>query len=141
MPDGRKDAGMIPVCVNHWLRPVLLISFLLAGARGAAQGGALPPGRLSPAEGNSLSAQAAQQLPPTEVTEQGPPLSGKQKRNLIKANFEKMKHDAEELAVLAKSLHDELDKSNEHVLSLDVVEKAEKIEKLAKKIKNTARGF
>jgi hypothetical protein len=68
-------------------------------------------------------------------------LSPKQKRELLKSNFEKMKQDADELADLAKSLQDELNKSSEHVLSLQVVEKAEKIEKLAHRIKSTARGF
>ncbi len=69
------------------------------------------------------------------------PLSGKQKRDLLKANFEKMKRDAGELADLAKALQEELNKSNENILSLDIVDKADKIEKLAKKIKGTARGF
>ncbi|MGB7593127.1 MAG: hypothetical protein WCD04_09885 [Terriglobia bacterium] len=69
------------------------------------------------------------------------PLSGKQKRDLLKANFEKMKRDAGELADLSKALQEELNKSNENILSLDIVDKADKIEKLAKKIKGTARGF
>jgi hypothetical protein len=69
------------------------------------------------------------------------PLSGKQKRDFLKANFEKMKRDAGELADLAKALQEELNKSNEDILSLDIVDKADKIEKLAKKIKGTARGF
>ena len=69
------------------------------------------------------------------------PLTQKQKRDLLKANFEKMKQDAGELADLAKALQQELNKSNENILSLDIVEKAEKIEKLARRIKGTARGF
>jgi hypothetical protein len=69
------------------------------------------------------------------------PLSQKQKRDLLKANFEKMKRDAGELADLAKALQQELNKSNENILSLDIVEKADKIEKLARRIKGTARGF
>ena len=69
------------------------------------------------------------------------PLTGKQKRDLLKSNFEKMKRDAKELADLAKALQEQLDKSNENVLSLDIVAKADKIEKLARKIKGTARGF
>ena len=68
-------------------------------------------------------------------------LSGKQKRDLMKANFEKMKRDAGALADLAKALQEELNKSNENILSLDIVDKADKIEKLAKRIKGTARGF
>jgi acyl-CoA reductase-like NAD-dependent aldehyde dehydrogenase len=69
------------------------------------------------------------------------PLSAKQKRDLLKANFEKMKRDAGELADLAKALQEELNKSNENILSLNIVDKADKIEKLARKIKGTARGF
>ena len=68
-------------------------------------------------------------------------LSKKQKKDLLKDNFAKMKREADELADLAKSLQEDLNNSNENVLSLRVVDKAEKIEKLAKKIKGTARGF
>jgi len=76
-------------------------------------------------------------------TETAPPvvLSQKQKKDLLKDNFEKMKRDADELADLAKSLQEDLNKSNENVFSLGVVDKADKIEKLAKKIKGTARGY
>jgi len=52
-----------------------------------------------------------------------------------------MKRDAGELADLAKALQEELNKSNENILSLDIVDKADKIEKLAKRIKGTARGY
>ncbi|HEY6292092.1 MAG TPA: hypothetical protein VI455_11115 [Terriglobia bacterium] len=69
-----------------------------------------------------------------------PPLTPKQQRDLLKSNYEKMKQQADELADLAKSLQDELDKSNQNILSLQVVDKADKIEKLAKKIKDAARG-
>ena len=79
-------------------------------------------------------------LPPHEE-EPGAQITRKQKRDLLKQNFEKMKRDAEELAALAKALQEELDKSNENLLSWQVVNKAEKIEKLAKRIKSTARGF
>ena len=84
--------------------------------------------------------QAVPKAQSNEETSQAPP-AAKQKANILKANFEKMKHDAGELADLAKALQQELNKSNENVLSLDVVEKADKIEKLAKRIKGTARGF
>ncbi len=68
-------------------------------------------------------------------------LQAKQKRDLLKSNFEKMKRDADELASLAKSLQEDLDKSNQNLLSLKIVNKAEKIEKLAKKIKEVAKGY
>ena len=66
--------------------------------------------------------------------------SRKQQKELIAQRFEQMKQDADELTDLAKSLQEELDKTSENILSLQVVEKAEKIEKLAKRIKNNAKG-
>lgn len=98
-----------------------------------------PPQAKPPAAGTSLS-QAIQGMPSNDEYPPNP-LTEKQRRDLVKANFEKMKHDAKELANLAKGLEDELNKSNENILSLDVVDKADKIEKLARKIKGTARGF
>jgi hypothetical protein len=98
-----------------------------------------PPGATAQAAGQ----RAPQVELPTISDEESQhmPLSEKQRHDLMKANFEKMKHDAKELADLAKALQDELAKSNENILSLDVVDKADKIEKLARKIKGTARGF
>jgi hypothetical protein len=63
----------------------------------------------------------------------------KQKRELRKYQFDKMKEHGDELMKLAKSLQEDLQKSNENILSLEVVEKAQKIEKLAKKIQEEAR--
>jgi len=40
-------------------------------------------------------------------SEAAPPLSQKQKKDLLKDNFEKMKRDADELADLAKSLQED----------------------------------
>ncbi|HEV2424978.1 MAG TPA: hypothetical protein VGZ29_09135 [Terriglobia bacterium] len=79
-----------------------------------------------------------QSQPPSLQPENPSPLTPKQQRAVLKANYAKMKQEAGELAMLAKSLQDELNKSNENVLSLDVVDKADKIEKLAKKIKSAA---
>jgi hypothetical protein len=67
--------------------------------------------------------------------------SGRQKRDLLKANLEKMKRDAGELADLVKALQEDLNKSNENMLPLGVVEKADTIQKVAKRIKGAARGF
>ena len=53
-------------------------------------------------------------------------LTGKQKEELLKSNFEKMKRDAAELTTLAQSLQEELEKSNEHILSMKIMEKAKK---------------
>jgi hypothetical protein len=91
----------------------------------------------------AVGTEASQSVPSAQSNEESSqsPLSGKQKRDLLKSNFEKMKRDASELADLAKALQEELNKSNENILSLDVIDKVDKIEKLAKKIKGAARGI
>ena len=78
---------------------------------------------------------------PTSDTGVLPSLSPKQKQSIVRANFEKSKSDAAELAALAKELCKELDKPNVDVLSLEVVNRVEKIEKLAKKIRDETKGF
>jgi hypothetical protein len=86
------------------------------------------------------TASPGQEIPSPEPSIPGP-LASKQKKDLMKANYEKLKRDAEDLAALAKSLQEEIDKSNQNVLSIKAMDKAEKIERLARKIKNESRGY
>jgi len=74
-------------------------------------------------------------------TDTSQPISDKQKQRIVHANFEKSKSDAAALAAMAKELREELDKSNGSVLSLEVINRAEKIEKLAKKIREETKGY
>ena len=132
---------------STFTRTIVLLSLLVSfsapwldapcGVSAAAQASPLQA-RTPPA--GSTSSEAVQGLQPNMESPQIP-LSDKQRREMLKANFDKMKRDAKELADLAKNLQDQLDKSNENVLSLGIVDKADKIEKLARKIKSTARGF
>ncbi len=60
-----------------------------------------------------------------------------------KANLqrqEEIKKDAEKLLELATELKQSVDKSSENTLSLDVIKKAEQIEKLAKSVKDKMKG-
>lgn len=91
---------------------------------------------------------ASQQVPdqnrfPTQSPSPGrfPKHSQKRKKALLDYNFKKLKQHAQDLAELAKSLQTEIENSNENVLSLEIVKKAERAEKLARKIKNEAKGF
>lgn len=65
----------------------------------------------------------------------------RQKHALVDSNFKKLKKHAADLAVLAKSLQKEIEKSNENVLSLEIIKKADEVEKLARKVKNEAKGY
>lgn len=62
------------------------------------------------------------------------------KQALREYNFEQMKKHAERLSRMAVSLQKEIASSSEDVLSLEIVRKAARIEKLARKIKNEAKG-
>jgi murein tripeptide amidase MpaA len=60
-----------------------------------------------------------------------------------KANLERqadLKRDTEKLLKLAKELKEYVDKTNESTLSVDVVKKAEEIEKLAHRVKDKMKG-
>ena len=80
--------------------------------------------------------------PPGENTNPDIP-SRAQKEMEKKANEQRhadLKRDADKLLQLSTELKDFVDKSNENVLSVDVVRKAEEIEKLAHSVKTKMRG-
>ena len=99
-------------------------------------------------QGGGMIQNPSQQLPgrrrlPTEnpSPENFPRNNQKQQKALMDYNFKKLKEHAQDLADLAKSLQAEVEKSNENVLSLEIVKKADEAEKLARKIKNEAKGL
>jgi len=66
-----------------------------------------------------------------------------QKKMQKKANEQRqadLKKDTEKLVKLSMELKQYVDKSNENVLSLDVIKKAEEIEKLARSVRTKMRG-
>lgn len=66
-----------------------------------------------------------------------------QQRMAKQANLERearLKSDTEKLFKLAEELKDSVGKSNENILSLDVMKKANEIEKLAHSVKEKMRG-
>jgi hypothetical protein len=59
----------------------------------------------------------------------------------MQSNFDKSKRDATELAALAKQLREELDKPDVNPLSLEVTNRIERIQKLAKKIRDQMKCY
>jgi hypothetical protein len=60
-----------------------------------------------------------------------------------KANLERqaaIKHDTDKLVKLAAELKDYVDESNENILSMNVLKKAEEIERLAHSVKDKMKG-
>ncbi len=57
-----------------------------------------------------------------------------------KKRFEDMQRDSQKLLELATELKQYVDKSGEGILSMEVLRKAEEMEKLARQVKNNMRG-
>jgi len=97
----------------------------------------------SPSLSGDISPQqtARRPLPAMADETQMPTLSAKQKQSIMQANFAKSKSDVAELAALAKELREQLDKPNSEGVSVDVASRAERIEKLAKKIREEMKGL
>ena len=115
-----------------------LMGILPAGAAGQGMGqdqGALPPNQ------GALTQNPQQDRFPENEPPNFPLSRQKQRQALLDSNYKKLKKHAEDLAELADSLQKEIEKSNENVLSLEIVKKAEQVEKLARKIRNEAKGY
>ena len=92
-------------------------------------------------------AEPGQQQPLPGI-EQKPPEDAEraraEKEMAKQANQERqagLKRDTENLLKLATELKQYVDKSNQNVLSVDVIKKAEQIEKLAHSVKEKMRGY
>ena len=105
--------------------------------------GTLSEGQMAP------SFPPEQQSPPlgrpgVDAPPLGPPLSPQmQERQARSQNSERQKRltaDTDKLLVLATELKQEVDKTNRDVLSIDVIKKADEIEKLAHSVKERMRG-
>jgi hypothetical protein len=88
----------------------------------------------------AVPAAADPSAPPTEPDES----ERRMARNMAKkANLERqaqLKTDTDKLFRLSQELKEYVDKSNENVLSLSVLRKAEEIEKLARSVKDKMKG-
>jgi hypothetical protein len=72
------------------------------------------------------------------------PWSDQQQLDMVKNQNElrqqEIKKDTDQLLELATQLKQYVDKTNENIISLDVIKKAEQIEKLAKNVKDKMKG-
>jgi hypothetical protein len=76
---------------------------------------------------------------PDQHSEQDPEIQRELQQQRLKKRFEDVKRDSQKLLELATELKHNVDKSGENVLSLDVMRKAEEMEKLARQVKNNMR--
>lgn len=83
-------------------------------------------------------------LHPVQAEQAEPPDDARFRHDREKAlntkRQEDLKRDTEKLLKLATELKENVDKTNENVLSLDVIKKAEEIEKLAKSVREKMKA-
>lgn len=87
--------------------------------------------------------QSSPQFPQQRRQEQDEELSTIQKENSRKANEQRqleLRRDTDKLLQLTNELKQYVDKTNENILSLEVIRKAEEIERLAKSVKEKMKG-
>ncbi len=113
-------------CIRLLGTVTLLLPLLLSPASDSAQ--RIPP-----------SVQNPRSTIPIERPEEVQMQQKLQKQRLAK-RAEDMKRDSQKLLDLATELKNYVDKSGENILSVDVIRKAEEMEKLARQVKNNMRA-
>ena len=97
-----------------------------------------------PQQISSQQPPAPPRLDAPQPDETGPAVPSQIQKDMEKrANQQRqaeLKRDTERLFKLSTELKEYVDKSNEHILSLEVMKKAEEIEKLAHSVKTRMRG-
>jgi hypothetical protein len=101
----------------------VLVFFVLSCAPGQSQQRGLP--------------QAAPSIDEGPETKQ---MKKAMERQRQKQRYEEMKRDSARLLELATELKQHVDQAGENVLSVDVIKRAEEMEKLARRVKENMRG-
>jgi hypothetical protein len=122
----RSEVSMYSIL--KWFAPITFLAIILSTAINA-------PAQSHPAAAPSTGER---QQPEDEATI-------RMKKDMAKkANTERhesLKRDTDHLLELAQGLKDQVDKSSENTLSLDVLKKAEEIEKLAHSVREKMKGY
>jgi TolA-binding protein len=117
------------VVTSKWLACLVLVLMALSfSSPVAAQNSRIPPSQLPENQAPSPEDEARSKL---------------EKEMAKKANQERqaaLRKDTDRLLKLATELKEYVDKTNENMLSMDVVKKAEEIEKLAHSVKDKMKG-
>lgn len=90
----------------------------------------------------SAVAQLPRRIPQRqrEEEEMREKMEKEQAKKLNEERFENLKRDTDRLLKLSTELKEYVDKANKDTLSLDVIRKAEEIEKLARSVKEKMKG-
>jgi hypothetical protein len=119
------------VIASRWLLPLFLL------ALGAAPASGVPAPSAKPLV-TQLPHRPPEDDPAVEETRRK--FEHDQQKKANQERFQKVKDDTEKLVQLSNELKEYVGKANENTLSLDVIKKAEEIERLAKSVKDKMRA-
>ncbi len=94
----------------------------------------------NPSGQNPAPPQMPRNFPPPDADESRDRLARDMEKKAAKERAAAIKTDTDRLVKLSVELKQSVDKADENVLSLDVIKKAEEIEKLAKSVKEKMKG-
>lgn len=135
MTNFQKCWPRIAVKPRRWILPVIVS--LSSALPAVSQSGNQRPPLVS------VWKQSSPQFPPQGRREQDEELSTIQKENARRANEQRqleLRRDTDRLLQLTNELKQYVDNTNENILSLEVIKKAEEIERLAKSVKVKMKG-
>lgn len=112
----------------HILMPCLALVVMLASPTHAAR------------QSKPQAPQHTGDLSPTDESEARTRLMRDMEKKAAKERVAALKNDTDKLLKLSVELKAYVDKSDENVLSLEVIKKADEIEKLAKSVKDKMKG-
>lgn len=99
-----------------------------------------PQGRPPDAPPSTPPSLAAPEQDRRETSREEERMKRDQQKALNMKRQEELKRDTDKLVKLANELKEYVDKTNENVLSLDVIKKADEIEKLAKSVRDKMKA-
>jgi hypothetical protein len=115
---------------RHIVRWITIVVFILLFVPSVPARNALLPSKIE----RRIDPQLGRRHPQLSPQEQQ--LERDRARAMNKERQEKLKQDTDKLLQLATELKQYVDKTNENILSIDVVKKTDEIEKLAKSIRD-----
>ena len=135
MTNFQKCWSSISVKPLRWILPVI---FSVSSALPAISQSRSQRPQLVPVWG-----QSSPQFPQQRKQEQDEEFSTMQKENVRRANEQRqleLRRDTDRLLQLTNELKQYVDKTNENILSVEVIKKAEEIERLAKSVRDRMKG-
>jgi hypothetical protein len=120
-------------------RIVTVAAFVWLTAAGLAMRGQISQFP-SPTQGTTQTGRTPTTKSSNEPADIPPAIADEQARSRNSERQKKLEEDTDRLLSLARELKEQVGKTNKNIMSVDVIKKADEIEKLAKSVKERMKG-